>query len=95
MRQAAAEFIIGDDLLRAGMNDIELNVPDRAICRHLEFEHRISLTGILPVLMHEHAAAVGGPAVVPEDQAAPYEAVYFHIQPIGYRLSCHMILPLN
>ena len=89
VRIAAAEFIIGDDFLRAGMNDVELNIPDRTICRRLELEHRIALAGILPVLQHPSAAAIGSPSIFPENKTPLHKIIYFCIQTLDNGLARH------
>ena len=93
VRVAAAEFIVGDDFLRAGMNNVELDVPDRAVGGGLELEHRVALAGVLPVLQHPGATAVGCPGIFPKNETPFHEIIYFRIQPFDDRSVRHPISP--
>ena len=93
VRLAAAELVVGDDLLRAGMDDVELDLPDRAVGRGLELEHRVALARVQPVLQHPGAAAVGRPGVVGKDQATPDEILHLGVEPPDHRFPRHAPSP--
>ena len=50
MRLTAAIFVIGNDLLRAGFDDIDFDIPDRAVRRDLQLKNGVAIAGILAML---------------------------------------------
>jgi hypothetical protein len=71
------------------MNDIELDVPDRAVCRHLQLEDRIALARILPMLQNPGAAPVGRPGIFRKDDAITDKPLNFNIQTFSYSIRRH------
>ena len=70
MRLAMAEFVIGDDLLAAGLDDFELRVPIRDVGGDLQLQHRVALARVEPgIVIKTGFAVVPGADVTTQAEA--------------------------
>ena len=79
MRLAVPMLVVGDDLLRAGADDLDAGVPIGAVGGDAQLQERVALTRVQPVLHHEHAGAALGHGLV-EEAGAAAEIVHHRVQ---------------
>src|SRR6185312_7485380 len=92
MRFAAAEFIVGDDLLAAGLDDFELRVPIRDVGGDLQLQHRVALARVEPVLLDEGARPSRGDVLALEAVALAI-SVHHLVHALQNLFRAHRALP--